>query len=235
MLLAAQLSRTTLGDVLGQLHRARASGMLVLEEIVGSRAGISHAVHVVSGSPRAVDSEGPRLGELLATRGGVDVNRVEEGVRRKHRGDARLMGEVLCDLGSAPEIISRVLEEQTRARLESLYGLTDARIRFHAALFDDVAPRTWVKAARGAKSLSPTDFLHGRPRARARSRSASEDRHDDHRIIGVRPDADPRTLREAFKRRVLELHPDRASNDEDRAVRTRELARLLAAYQRITG
>ena len=60
MLVASHLARSTLGDVLGQLHRAKVTGVLVLEE-TGARTGCVHAIHLFEGSPRAISSQGPRL------------------------------------------------------------------------------------------------------------------------------------------------------------------------------
>lgn len=235
MLLADRLARSTLGDVMAQLFRARASGVLVLEESLGARAGVRHAVHLVEGTPRAVDSDGPRIGEVLAGRGDLDPAIVATAVRRKRGGDDRLTGELLCALGSSPEVVSVGLAQQTRARLEPLFHLGDARLWFRAALFDDVAPRAWVRAARGARGLGPEDFLHGRPRARQRSSAPACDRLTDLRVLGVPATAGAATIRDAFKRRVLELHPDRAADEDDRRVRTQALARVVAAYQRLLG
>lgn len=235
MLLAGQLSRSSLGDILGQLLRARATGVLVLEETAGARAGLSHAVHVVSGQPRAVASDGPRLGELLSARGELDPAKLAQAVRRKRAGDDRLIGELLCDLGSDAEAIEHMMERQTIARLDGLFDLRDARVRFHTALFDDVAPRAWVRASRVARGISASQFLHGRPRARARVRSLEDERRDAFRVLGIEPTNDREQLRVAFKRRVVELHPDRASDEEERLDKTRALARVTAAYQRLTG
>ncbi len=137
-------------------------------------------------------------------------------------------------LGEEPRAVEDTMERQTRARLEPLYALPDARVRFHSALFDDVAPRAWVKAARAARPLSPSAFLHGRPRAKPRD-TAADERRELLRLLDVAEGASAATLREAFKRRVHELHPDRPMNDEQRATRTKTLARLLGLYQRIAG
>ena len=233
MLVASHLARSTLGDVLGQLHRAKVTGVLVLEE-TGARTGCVHAIHLFEGSPRAISSQGPRLGELLTERGGRARGRLADAVAQQREGDPRLMGEVLCELGEEPRAVEDTMEQQTRARLEPLYALPDARVRFHSALFDDVAPRAWVKAARAARPLSPSAFLHGRPRAKPRD-TAADERRELLRLLDVAEGASAATLREAFKRRVHELHPDRPMSDEQRATRTKTLARLLGLYQRITG
>ena len=57
----------------------------------------------------------------------------------------------------------------------------------------------------------------------------------DLRALGLGRGADASAVREAFKHLVLELHPDRATSDGERATRTEKLARVVAAYQRLTG
>lgn len=50
-------------------------------------------------------------------------------------------------------------------------------------------------------------------------------------ILGVRWDASPEEVDKAFKARAREVHPDRASDDIDRARREREMKRASAAYE----
>lgn len=50
-------------------------------------------------------------------------------------------------------------------------------------------------------------------------------------ILGVRWNATPEQVDKAFKARAREVHPDRASNDIDRARREREMKRASAAYE----
>lgn len=251
MLLAGPLSNTTLGDILGQLHRARATGVLTLEETRPTPT--KHAIHVVAGRPRAVASRGPRLGEVIGRKEPTKVarsdaadasaqwdqpshgDRVEQALRMQQAGDPRLLGELLRELGVSAVRVEESLHAQTRDRLEPLYRLPEARVAFHAALFDDVVPRSWVRAARAARGLSPSEFLYGRPRARSRSECLESERSEALRLLGVRSDDDPGTVRNAYRRRVLELHPDRVKSEEEKLVRTRALARLTAAYHRLTS
>lgn len=57
MQLQGRLRRTTLGDLLGTLYRARAHGVLELTETEGPRAGRAHRIHLSNGQVIAVDSE----------------------------------------------------------------------------------------------------------------------------------------------------------------------------------
>ena len=63
MQLPGRLSATTLGDVLGALHRERASGALEIVE----RTGRIHRVHVAAGLVSAVelDRSSPSLADVL--------------------------------------------------------------------------------------------------------------------------------------------------------------------------
>ena len=63
MQLPGRLSASTLGDLLGALHRERTSGRLELAEIRGpigrSVAGRIHRIHLVSGLVTTVETELP--------------------------------------------------------------------------------------------------------------------------------------------------------------------------------
>ena len=70
MQLPGRLKATTLGDLLGALHRGRASGTLELVE----SSGRAHRVHLAHGSVTAVevDRAGASLGEILRQEDEVD-------------------------------------------------------------------------------------------------------------------------------------------------------------------
>ena len=71
MQLPGRLRLTTLGDLLGSLHRACATGILELVEVEGVRSGKSHRVYFDAGLVDDVDTSlsHPRLGEILARDG----------------------------------------------------------------------------------------------------------------------------------------------------------------------
>ena len=54
--LPRRLSATTLGDLLGKLHRARVTGTLELTEVRGVTAGRSHKIHLREGLVVGVDA-----------------------------------------------------------------------------------------------------------------------------------------------------------------------------------
>jgi DnaJ-class molecular chaperone len=50
-------------------------------------------------------------------------------------------------------------------------------------------------------------------------------------ILRIRWDAGPEEVDRAFKARAREVHPDRATDDIDRARREREMKKVSAAYE----
>lgn len=225
MLLPASLTQTTLGDVLGRLLRDRVSGILALFE----PSGRQHQVHLLGGAPRAVASDGPRLGELS----GLEPTLLSRAHARQRMGDDRLFGELLRELGAGAREIEDVVARQCRERLDRLFGVREARLAFHATVFEGGLGEEFQRAARSARGLSMHEFLYGRPRRRDSEAPRIEDaRRDALRALGVTSEASAADVRSAFKRLVLELHPDRATSEDDRRERTRRLARLTAMYQR---
>jgi len=231
----ASLESTTLGDVLGQMMRSCASGALYLVETGSARAGRAHRVHLREGRPVVVASEGDRIGELLAARGLVDEEAVQRASAHQRLGDRRLFGELVAALCSAPSSdVEACLLTQTRARLDRLFGLEGAQLSFFATNFEGGLEGAFGRAARAASPLSPAEYLHGRPRRRGAGRRPSlRGDEPDAVLLGVAPDASAEMLRRAFRKRAFELHPDRATDADERAVRQQLLAKVSAAYHRL--
>src|SRR5215813_6404461 len=100
MRLPGRLSASTLGDLLGMLHRSRITGLLELTEIGPSGGPISsllHRIHLQSGLVAAVDTSFPvpPLGEMLRREGFIDLASVRALLRRLAAGDTRPAGEIL--------------------------------------------------------------------------------------------------------------------------------------------
>ncbi|WP_438029420.1 J domain-containing protein [Sorangium sp. So ce233] len=258
MQLPSRLSTSTLGDLLGALYREKTTGLLELCELrtpSGSTVpGRQHRIQLFSGLVTAVETplRVPRLGEILAQDGsapGPSIQRLASLVAA-HRG--RRTGEVLVAAGLIPEsAVDRALRIQLRARLEALFAIEEATICFHTA-------RPLAAALRQTGPLAPSDFLHGRPRARDRhrrvasagaARSASSSaprgaaggapraaRVDEPRrraleVLGLREGATEVEIRRAFRRLASVLHPDLgASQPAEHARRTARFAELSAAY-----
>jgi hypothetical protein len=196
MNLPGRLRSTTLGDLLGRLHRAGASGILELVEPSGASAGRAHRIFLREG-------------------------RVDD---------------VHTDLGAAA--FAPGLSAQIRHKLEQLFRFSEALIRFHVR-----RPTPAIETERPV--LGPEDFLHGRPRARARrpetSRSEapplSAESVRARRILGLTLDADVQAARSAFRRLASEVHPDRhpSAPPEERARLLRRFAELSSAYHTLAG
>jgi len=225
ILLPGTLDRSTLGDVLGLLHRGRATGFLELS--LRSRRNF---IFLSSGKPSAVASDGPGIGELLLSRGVIDRTALDRAARARRRGD-QLLGELLLDQGAVDDAtIEGAMAAQTAERLDSLYRINKAEIRFHVATFGAEKPPIPLRAAYAAPQLHPAVFLYGRPRARTRGKTSEADaRRSALRALGITGDASQEDIRKAYKRLVLELHPDRAESS-DRAELNGKLARVTAAY-----
>jgi DnaJ-domain-containing protein 1 len=242
MQLPGRLRSTSLGDLLGTLHRARATGTLELAEFHGR----THRVHLVRGNVSAVELEGPAasLAEVLRSERIVD----EETLRRsllRAMASRRLHGEVLVrDFRLSPALVDTALRRQLLARLALLDQLRDAQILF----------RVTVRPPRGAlmdDPLRPREFLSGRLRARDRepnacptsrpARDAAPPIDPKHasamRLLGLAPGADAAAIKRAYRQLARNYHPDlhpTASDEERRALSERFVA-VTAAYQTLVA
>jgi hypothetical protein len=170
MILPSRLSATTLGDLLGMLHRQRTTGTLELTDAWAPPGGgpQKHRIHLYDGLVSGVETKlaAPPLGELLRREGFLGDRAYSALLRRLSHGDPRLSGEILvAERMASPDLVEAALRAQTRMKLDALFGLEDGIIAFRTARFGQVA-------ARPVPPLLPRDFLHGRPRARDLARSA---------------------------------------------------------------
>ena len=235
MLLPGKIELWALGDVLGGLLRQGVSGTLSLIESTGRRAGTTHHVHLVGGLPAAVLSDGPRLGEVLAD-AGVPARAVDTALARQAGGDKRLLGELLQDLVFAPRgSIAEGMRRQTKTRVDKLFSLGEASLRFHATAMGDTLLASLTRAARTARPLEANEFLHGRPRRRSGPPAEAPLREADMAALGLGPSATKEEVRQAFRRLVHLHHPDRARDDADREHRNGLVSRLVGAYARLTS
>jgi hypothetical protein len=234
MQLPGRLRSSTLGDILGALHRASATGTLELAE----DGGRGHRVYLVQGLVAAVEVENatPPLAEILRRERAADEQVLRQSILRAMTSQ-RLIGEVLVDdFRVAPSVVGHALRQQILSRLAVLERLTDARVSFRVALR---APRGAL-GTRAGGPLGPTEFLHGRRRARERAGHVAPASSDDGtawQVLGVEPGTRAEEIRRAFRRLARELHPDRhpeATAEERRALSVR-FAEVSEAYRTLVA
>ncbi len=170
MLLPGRLAKTTIGDLLGRLYRAGASGALEL-----SGGGRRQRIYLQRGLIVGLDLDvGPltsRLGELLVGEGLAAIDQVARALSAQQRLGiaAPRHGEILVRAGViTPELRDAALRKQARKRLDALFGALDGRdaeIRFHVGIAARF-PEDTKMTHRFVAPLMPHEFLAGRPRAR---------------------------------------------------------------------
>jgi hypothetical protein len=235
MRLPGRLRLTTLGDVLGALHRERASGTLELREDSGS----VHRVRFEQGLVAAIETDlsSLRLGDLLAGQGFLSARGQMTLARRLIEVPSKKAGELLIEEGLvSPELVRAGLRRQLRLRLDALYKLSDAQLLFHV-------PRP---GAASDPPLSPPEFLYGRPRRRSHdpSQRAWFERAREsgaalkaYATLGLVPGAERAAVQHAFRRLARSVHPDRFPNAsaEQRAELLARFAELSAAYHALAS
>jgi uncharacterized protein DUF4388/DnaJ-like protein len=245
MNLPGRLRLTTLGDVLGALHRSGASGILEL----GEDRGVTHRVYFTSGMITQVETDlfRERLGELLAGQGFLGPGALARLARRLLEAPRRRAGEILIEEGLiSPDLVNAGLRRQLRHKLDALFRLTDAQLTFRVPRPRE-APHT---------PLSPQEFLHGRPRARVRARASQQSSASErasgsetstrgsagariraYATLGLLPGADRDSIQRAFRRLARNFHPDRFPNADssERARLLSRFAELSAAYHSLAG
>jgi len=233
MQLPGRLRTTTLGDLLGALHRASATGTL---EMVEDRGRV-HRVHLAQGLVVAVELDGPSasLAEILRREQAADEDVLRRSLLRAMTS-RRLHGEVLVgDFHLAPSVVGRALRRQVLARLAAIEQLTDARVMFRVA----VRP---PRQALYEFPLQPKEFLHGRRRARASASplppAVERPEHAGAwRVLGLAPGAEASEIKRAYRRLARSVHPDLhpdATSEERRELETR-FAQITEAYRALVA
>lgn len=245
MHLPGRLKATTLGDLLGALHRECSTGTLELAE----PSARIHRVHLSAGLVTAVelDRATASLAEILRRGEEIDEDVLRRSLLRA-MASRRLHGEVLVrDFHLSPMVVGRALRRQLMLRLQVLEDLGDAQVGF----------RVTVRPPRGAlvdEPLGVPEFLAGRKRTRDRDAEASRGayrsspaatmpggwdpaRATAYRALGVAFNADPTEVKQAYRRLVRTYHPDLhpdATHDERRTLSSR-FAEITAAYRTLVA
>jgi hypothetical protein len=237
MLLPGRLGATTLGDLLGTLYRARATGVLELVELDGAAAGRTHRVELERGLVAHVDTplRVPRLGEILQG-GGFLAPTAARRLESRAISCRQSIGAILLEEGlCSPQVLGAALRHQLRSRLDALFVLGDARVGFHVA-----CPR----ASRHdlPVPLSPHETLHGRPRRREPPAARQGSRANSARarafaVLGLEAGADRARVQRAFRQRAAQVHPDRhpQASATERAALLRRFSELSAAYHELVA
>ncbi len=248
MNLSGRLALTTLGDLLGTLHRSKARGALELVEDAGPSAGRTHRLHFDSGSVRFIESPlgAERLGELLVAKGLISRARHLDLLASLEDFPGASTGQRLIELNWVlPAAIGETAREQASRRLHALYQLTDARVAFRIAT---PMPSGLV----AAMPLAASEFLHGRPRTRDRRQNApppafrnaasglrlvNPQRRRALLVLGLAPHADTLDVKRAYRRMVARLHPDRhlIAPEHQRELARKRFSQVTEAYQLLTG
>jgi hypothetical protein len=241
--LPGRLRATTLGDLLGALHRAGAGGTL---EIVEDR-GRAHRVHLAGGLVIGVELDGasPSLAEILRRERAADDDVLRRSLLRA-MASGRLHGEVLVDeFCLSPSVVGAALRRQLLARLAAIETIVDARISFRVAVR---APRGALGACGWVEPLGAPEFLRGRRRARERAGAtsggaspgagaAARASENASRILGLPPGAEVGDIKRAYRRLARSVHPDlhpAASAEEKRALEER-FAAITDAYRTLVA
>lgn len=237
MLLPTRIESTTLGDVLGALHRERVSGTLEIIE----PSGATHFIRCLDGHVIGVEVAwpGPTLGQLLR-----EMNALTPEARHHIEccavdGSELPLGDSLVAHGFISRAtLEAALRQQLRQRLDALERVSSGRLRFRPRELG--ARRVYLEAA---------EFLHGRPRhrqafvsgERAQSTRVSEPsnasamprtRAQALAVLGLGEGADERSVRTAFRKLASGIHPDGhgQASARERLDLARRFAQASAAY-----
>ncbi len=226
MILPGRLSSTTLGDILGALYRERADGALELIEPSGrGQSERRHCIRLSRGLVHQIDTPlgVPRLGDLLRARGVLKTDRLGEAAPS---GGPVPFGRTLVNAALvSPEVVCVALRTQLRGRLEALFQISQAQVRFH------VARQARTEGVR-LIPLVPSEFLRDRPRFRDGQTA------DPTQAVSEATDALPSAgvaTQQRFRLLARELHPDRFphATPEERAIASQRFSKLSAEYHRL--
>ncbi len=214
--LPGELHRSTLGDVLGTLHRCDATGSLVLQE---PPEGRRHAIHWQRGLIREVETPG-------------EVTPLSLLLVRAQRESARPTAP--RSTPAARVALRRALDSALRAqrleRLERVFGVAHARLSFAVMRRPIAAP---------GDPLGPVEFLHGRQRARDAQplEPPPSQRARDLLRLDLPPDAPRHAIAARFRALAKRWHPDLHPDlpPPERRALERRFSQLVAAYGRLTA
>jgi len=216
--LPGSLQRSTLGDVLGALHRNRVSGTLLLEE---SDAGGAHR-------------------HVIAWRDGL-IHHVE--TTRRHRGSR---GPLAARRAAERWTEDDPRRGELLARLEALFELESARLSFRVMgprlpqAPRPLGPREFLHGRRRSRDGAGAAPSSAPPR---QERPAPEQPPPDGsraralQTLGLAGEPGVDAVRAAFRQLARRWHPDRhpGANELTRAALCRRFAQITGAYEALIG
>ncbi len=181
---------------------------------------------------------GRRLGDVIRDSAGLDPETCLRLERTLFSQPGKAAGQALVESSVVSlREVEEALHLQVRERMEALYALEDARLRFRVA-----SPKELESSLR----LPAAEFLHGRLRKRQVRRTPARQwqvgtaqltEEQAFALLGLEPGAERASVRAAFRRRAAAVHPDRyLGTDETRRQALQvEFVRLSAAYRRLVA
>ncbi|HZA51248.1 MAG TPA: DUF4388 domain-containing protein [Myxococcaceae bacterium] len=124
---SGQLTDKPFPEVLGELHRTRATGALMVR-----RGEVRKIIYLRDGIPESVKSNLPseRLGRVLVRERMISEAECEESLRRM-KATRRQQGAVLVEMGRiSPHNLEHALRLQARAKLWEIFGWDDGEYLF---------------------------------------------------------------------------------------------------------
>jgi hypothetical protein len=212
--LPGSLERSTLGDVLGALHRDRVTGTLRLHEMNGGR----EQVHVI------------------AWRDGL-IHHVETSRPRRAVGAPSRPKASVCWATEGPAG-TELLE-----RLEALFEITRARLSFRVMgshsppASRPLGPREFLHGRRRSRDATARTREPAASKSQAPTPPPESPRMRALRTLGLQGEPGADAVRAAFRQLARVWHPDRhpTANEHMRAALCQRFAQITVAYEQLIG
>lgn len=137
----------------------------------------------------------------------------------------------ITDFRSAlkPDALDGLSDEERRALDEELAETVGAKAGRTARKFKDAAEEAWEKAFEAAQARGGGGFNGGRP-------SPEAERLRWYRTLELEPGADHQAIRKAYRRLLVQYHPDKFAKDPEKYKAATEVTRnVTAAYDGLTA
>ena len=127
-----------------------------------------------------------------------------------------------------PDVLDGLSDEERRALDDEVAGTVGAKAGRTARKFKDAAEEAWEKAFEAAQARGGGQFNGGRPTPEA-------ERLRWYRTLELEPGADHQTVRKAYRRLLVQYHPDKFAKDPEKYKAATEVTRnVTTAYDGLT-